>query len=422
MDFNKTITTAFFTLCLACLFACREKSEVIVDEVLNSDASPNIVLIIADDLGWDAFGNYPGITSTKARTPTLDSMAKAGLTFTNFWASPECAPTRASLLTGKYSFRTGVGGVQTPQTATLTADEVILQKYIEQKNAGKYGSAVIGKWHVSGNSPLNAPESLGVPYFSGIMRDGVSDYYNWTQTSGGQEQTITTYTTTHFVNQSINWIKQQQKPFFLWLAFNAPHTPFHRPPLNLIKDQSLADNAAEIRSNPLPYYLAAVEAMDTEIARLLASMSMSQRENTVFIFMGDNGTPGQVAQSPFSSRMAKGTLYQGGINTPLIVCGKGVSRKNAIENSIVQAPDLFATIAGIAGTGTVSYEDGVSLKYLFTESNVKPRAFVYSELFDSTIPTNDGYAIRNEGYSLIQLKNGDEYFYNLKTDSFETGV
>ena len=106
---------------------------------------------------------------------------------------------------------------------------------------------------MSGNSPLDAPEKLGVQYFSGIMRGGVSDYYNWTQTSGGQEQTITTYATTHFVNQSISWINQQQRPYFLWLAFNAPHTPFHRPPLNLIKDQSLADNAAEIRSNPLPY-------------------------------------------------------------------------------------------------------------------------------------------------------------------------
>ena len=95
---------------------------------------PNIVLIIADDLGWDAFGNYPGITSTKANTPTLDSMAKTGLTFTNFWVSPECAPTRASMLTGKYGFRTGVGGVQTPQTATLKTDEVIIQKYIETEN------------------------------------------------------------------------------------------------------------------------------------------------------------------------------------------------------------------------------------------------------------------------------------------------
>ena len=335
--FNGPLTAAFFCLCLASILACKEKGEVMIDAIVVDDFSPNIVLIIADDLGWDAFGNYPGINSAKARTPTLDSMARTGLTFTTFWASPECAPTRASLLTGKYSFRTGVGGVQTPQTATLKATEVIIQKYMEDKMPGKYASAVIGKWHVSGNSPLNAPESLGVPYFSGIMRGGVSDYYNWTQTSGGEEQTITTYTTTHFVNQSISWIKQQQKPFFLWLAFNAPHTPFHRPPLNLIKDQSLTDNAATIRSNPLPYYLASIEAMDTEIARLLASMSKQQKENTVFIFMGDNGTPGQVAQSPFSSRTAKGTLYQGGINTPLFVCGKGVSRKSTIETSLVQA-------------------------------------------------------------------------------------
>ena len=248
--------------------------------------SPNIIFIIADDMGWDVFGNYPGITGTKAHTPTIDSLAHTGITFTNYWVNPVCAPTRAALLTGRYGFRTGVGGVQAPQTAVLQSSETVIQKFINDNTNNKYSTAVIGKWHVSSGSQLNAPENFGIQYYSGIFTGAVQDYYNWTQTSGGAQQTITTYTTSHMVDQSVSWIQQQSKPFFLWLAFNAPHAPFHRPPLNLISNQSLADNQAAINANPFPYYLAAIEAMDKEIARLIGSLTDTEKENTVFVFMG----------------------------------------------------------------------------------------------------------------------------------------
>ena len=414
------VKRAFLFLSLTGLWvslSCTKPANAVLD-VPATASSPNIIFIIADDMGWDAFGTYPGITSTKANTPTLDSLARNGITFTNCWVSPECAPTRASMLTGRYGFRTGVGGVQAPQTAILGADEVIIQKYIDSKTAGKYANAVIGKWHVSGNQ-LNAPESFGVQYFAGFLAGGVPDYYNWTQTSGGTQQTITTYATTHFVNQSISWMRQQSKPFFLWLAFNAPHTPFHRPPLNLITNQSLTDNASAIAANPLPYYLASIDAMDKEIARLLSSMTAAQRENTIIIFVGDNGTPAQVAQLPFTSTTAKGTLAQGGINTPLLICGKNVSRKNATETAPVQGPDLFATLADIAGTGTSIYQDGISLTPLLTDANAARRSAAYSELFGSTLRQHDGYTIRNDRYKLIHLQNNTEYLYNLTTDPFE---
>ncbi len=379
------------------------------------DDSPNIVFIIADDMGWDAFGNAPGINSVKANTPVLDSMAGSGITFTNFWTSPECSPTRASLLTGKYGFRTGVGSAG----QVLSEDEMIIQKYISDKTDNKYSNAVIGKWHVSGGVNLTAPESLGVQYFSGIMIGMVNDYYNWTQTTNGAQQNITTYATTHFVNQSINWMEQQTKPFFLWLAFNAPHTPFHRPPLDLITDQSLSNNQSDVNANPLPYYLASIESMDKEIGRMIASMSEVQRENTVFMIIGDNGTPTQVAQAPYIGR-AKSTLYQGGINCPLIVCGKNVTRKNAIENALVQAPDMFSTFADIAGIGDTSYFDGISVKPLFTNASAAKRTYNYSEFFGNSPSRNDGYTLRNNQYKYIKLQNGTEYLYKLSTDPFET--
>jgi arylsulfatase B len=411
---SKNIFITYFFLVL--LSSCKKDNDSIISSTTDA---PNIIFIIADDLGWDAFGNYPGITSTKAKTPTIDSLAKNGITFTNYWVSPECAPTRASILTGKYGFRTGVGGVQTPQTDVLGSNETIIQKYITDKTNNRYANALIGKWHVSGNAQLNAPENFGVQFYSGLFTGAVTDYYNWTQTSNGIQQNITTYTTTHFVNQSVSWIQQQTKPFFLWLAFNAPHTPFHVPPSSLITNQTLVNTTTAINANPLPYYLAAVEAMDKEIARLISSMSTTQKENTVFVFMGDNGTPSEVAQQPFNTIKSKGSLFQGGINCPLVICGKGITRKNVIETALVQGPDMFATFSDIAGAGSSNYQDAISLKPLFTDANANKRSFTYSEMFNSTPVNNNGYTLRNENYKLIHLTNGTEYFFKVSIDPFE---
>jgi arylsulfatase B len=381
---------------------------------------PNIIFILADDMGWDVFGNYPGMNGTKATTPTIDSLRQNGITFRNFWTNPECTPSRAAMLTGRYGFRTGVGGVQAPQTATLASTETLIQKYITDNTANAYSTAVVGKWHVSPTNQLSAPENFGINYYAGFLTGAVTNYYNWTETSGGTQQTVTNYTTSQFVDKSVNWIAQQTKPFFLWLAFNAPHTPFHRPPLNLIANQTLSDSPSAISANQYTYYLASIEAMDKEIARLISSLTVAQKENTVFAFIGDNGTPKQVAQSPYTMNTAKSTLFQGGINTPLLVCGKNITRKNVVETALVNAPDMFATFADIAGTGTSNYQDGKSIKPLFTNANASKRTFVFSELFGSSISTSDGYTLRNDTYKLIHLDSGTEYFYNLSTDPFET--
>jgi arylsulfatase B len=378
-------------------------------------SSPNVIFIIADDIGWDVFGTYPGITSTKALTPTIDSLARNGITFTNFWVNPECTPTRAAMLTGKYGFRTGMGA----PGAVLQSSETTIQKYISDKTSNAYATAVIGKWHVSGGTNFTAPESFGAQYYSGFLTGTVNDYYNWTQTSNGAQQNVTTYTTSHFVNQSVSWVQQQTKPFFLWLALNAPHSPFHRPPLNLISNQSLSDNQATINANPFPYYLASIEAMDKEIARLISSLTAVQKENTIFVFMGDNGTPGNVAQAPFTGGKAKSTLYQGGVNAPLVICGKNVTRKNTTESAMVHAPDMFTTFADITGAGSANYQDGISIKPLFTNAGAAKRTFAYTELFGSAIAANDGYAIRNENYKLIRLNSGTEYLFKVSSDPFE---
>ncbi|WP_366186398.1 sulfatase-like hydrolase/transferase [Flavobacterium ovatum] len=416
---DRKISLLFYFL-LSIFISCGEDDATpVITPIVTTTQAPNIVFIVADDMGWDVFGKYIGDSSSKATTPILDSLATKGVTFTNFWTNPECSPTRAAILTGRYGFRTSVGGVEAPQVGYLKSTETVIQKYINDKTSNAYATALIGKWHVSLNSQLDAPESFGIQYYSGFLTGGVTDYYNWTQTSNGVQSNVTTYSTTHFVNQSVDWMKKQTNPFFLWLAFNAPHTPFHRPPLSLISNQTLSDNSATISSNPFPYYLAAIEAMDTEIGRMIHSMTAAQKENTVFVIIGDNGTPPRVAQSPYSSTRVKSTLYQGGVNTPLIICGKNVSRKNQIETTLVQAPDLFSTFADIAGTGTTSYQDGVSIKPFLTGSSSAKRTFVYSELFTSLNSSTEGYTLRNDNYKLIHLTSGTEYLYKINTDQFE---
>ncbi len=405
--FIAAITVAFT------LMSCSKK-QANSAEVLVTDA-PNIIFIIADDMGWDAFGNYPNINSRKANTPVLDSLAKTGITFNNYWVNPECSPTRAAMLTGKYGFRTGVGTAG----ATLQNNEYIIQKYITDKTNNLYSNAVIGKWHVSATNNLSAPENFGVQYYSGLFTGALPNYDNWTITSNGAQQNTTTYSTTQLIDQSATWVKNQTKPFFLWLALIAPHTPFHRPPVALITDKSLTDHQTTIDNNPLPYYLAAIEAMDKEIGRLITSLTAAQKENTVFIFMGDNGSPKQVAQFPYSALKSKSTLFQGGINTPLIISGKGVSRKNSLETALVQATDMFTTIAAIATSNLEKYQDGISLKPLLSNANATKRTYAYTEFFGNTVSANDGYAIRNENYKLIHLLNGTEYLYKLTIDPFE---
>ncbi len=401
------------------IISCSKNSNDTPETVLPITNTTNIVFILIDDMGWDVFGNYPNISGTKATTPNIDALAKDGITFINFWTNPVCSPTRASLLTGKYSFRTGVGGVQTPPTATLQSNEIVIQKYINDKTSNKYATALIGKWHVSSNNTLTAPENFGINYFSGILTGAIPDYYNWTQTSNGVQQSVTTYATTQLVDSSVNWIKQQSKPFFLWLAFNAPHTPFHRPPLNLISNQSLSNNTATINANRYTYYLASIEAMDNEIGRLISSLTAAQKENTVFVIMGDNGTPGQVAQAPYTTNGTKSTLFQGGINTPLIISGKNITRKNVVETALVQAQDLFPTFAAIAGAGNENYKDGISITPLFTNADATKRTYVYTEQFGQSSPSTDGYTIRNSNYKLIHLENGTEYLFKISIDPFE---
>tara|TARA_B100000953_G_scaffold4770_1_gene4265 strand:+ start:2829 stop:4115 length:1287 start_codon:yes stop_codon:yes gene_type:complete len=370
--------------------------------------NPNVLLIIADDMGLDASPGY-NVGTLKPNMPNLQNLINSGIRFNNVWSNPVCSPTRSTILTGKYGYRTGVliGG------DPLSTSEISLQTYINANSGNEYSNAVVGKWHLSGTpTQPSHPNDIGVQYFSGVIGGGVESYYNWQHTENGQVSNSNEYTTTKLTDDAITWINDQEQPWFLWLAYNAPHTPFHLPPSDLHYQGSLPEDQASIDTNPLPYYLAAIEAIDSEMGRIFNSISSEDLENTVIIFLGDNGTPGQVVQQ-YHSQRAKGSLYKGGINVPMIISGKGVNRINAQEDALISTVDLFATISELCGISTDEIHDSISFKELLNSSGGNDRSNIYSEL------GSNYFAIRNSTHKYMSFEDGSEALYNLEENPFE---
>ncbi len=176
--------------------------------------------------------------------PNLQSLIDNGIRFTNLWSNPTCTPTRSSIITGKYGFRVDV----TKVGDVLSTSELSLQKYLRDNAA--YSDAVIGKWHIANS--VNHPTNMGVSYYAGLLSGAVSSYDDWKFTTGGERATSTEYITTKFTDLSIEWLNKQTNPWFLWLAYTAPHTPFHLPPSHLHTQVHLSSNQADIDADPLP--------------------------------------------------------------------------------------------------------------------------------------------------------------------------
>lgn len=385
------------------LGACTNEDE----DGIDISTLPNILLIIADDIGKDALQGFSEGT-IKPNTPNVDKIRTEGLAFTNLWVNPTCSPTRASIITGKYGYRTGVKWAGD----RLDQSEQILHSYIKAATNNAYSTALIGKWHLSGENTNLNPESFGMDYYAGLTRGAVQNYYQWQLTENGQGNLQTEYITKVFTDLSIDWVNSQTKPWLLWLAYNAPHTPFHVPPEEMHSQGDLPDYTDGL--DPMPYYMAALEAMDLQIGRLLSEMPEEALDNTIILFLGDNGTPGQVAQAPYSNNSAKGSLYQGGINVPMFVSGKGITRMGEDPN-LICSTDLFATIVELAGSSVTEIHDSKSFASLLSQEAAH-RAFQYAEMNNGM---NDLWTISNGAYKLIVDANGSDEMYDLTDDPYE---
>lgn len=373
---------------------------------------PNILLVIADDLGLDPTPGYmPG--PTKAAMPNLEALMANGLTFDNLWVDPLCSPTRSTILTGRYGLYTGVLNAGT--ASLIPPTEITLHQYLNNINSG-YASCIIGKWHLGGMTPdPTYPNTMGIPHYAGLLTGTANDYFNWNLTINGTTALNTTYITTTFTDLALEWIGQQQQPWFCWLAYNAPHTPLHLPPAFMHSQGALPTDQASITANPLPYYLAMCESVDYELGRLLTTLEPAVLANTVVIFMGDNGTEANTIQLPYVATHAKGTLYEGGVRVPLVIAGPGVTRAGEREPALVNSTDLFSTIVELTGNALPSYENSRSMAPLLSQEGLSVRDCAYTEVLGN----NGGFAYRNARYKYIDPSAGIPRFYDLLLDPWE---
>lgn len=384
---------------------------------------PNVLILLADDLGVDQLASY-GLGSDLPATPTIDSLAESGVLFRNAYGNPICAPTRATIMTGRFSFRTGVGKGPVTGGHTMQLSEVTLPEMLDF--GGVYSHAAIGKWHL-GNDTVGgwlAPNLAGWSHFAGIY-DNVAlpwTYHHWLEVTDGEVSVSHAYLTTRQVDAALEWIGETDGPWVVYLAFSAVHGPFHEPPAELhTVDLSTADSPQE---DPRPYYKAMVEAVDHEIGRLLDGLG-DARANTTVIFAGDNGTPGPVVVPPFPPEQKKGSIREGGIHVPFIVSGPQVSVPGAECDGLVNTTDIYASVAELAGfvLPPDAVIDSVSfVPYLEDPAQPSLRDFAFAESFS---PNGFGpyerveRAIRGERFKLIRIEPLPDQLYDLWTDPFE---
>ena len=339
----------------------------------------NVLLLILDDWGIDAselynapapgvqLANMPNLRQLLFSSGTVGGNPDRGLLFTRGYSQPICSPTRATLLTGRQTYQHGVGNPNPDNV--LPASETTFPEVISER-APQYGLASFGKWHLaSGNSgPL---VTGGWPNFSGTLQGGVQDYNVWNRVKiengvivdpGTSIASLVAagsysspYATSVQVDEAVAFIEEQENdPWVIWMGFNAPHDPFHDPPAALAPEGGYSTSGVSSKDS----YIRMLEALDTEIGRLLASVDQGR---TNVIVLGDNGTPNQVDQAPAGGlAAAKGSLNEGGIHVPFFAAGPDVIQ-TGVSDKLVQVADLFTTILDLTGVDTGDATAGLEL-------------------------------------------------------------
>ncbi len=380
---------------------------------------PNILVVIADDLGIEASACYEGaISSSRAPQPIIAALCARGLVFDDVWSYPMCSPTRATILTGRYGWRTGIGQAISTAHEPLQMEEVILPEVL---GAAGYQTASVGKWHVGYNPEegLARPNEMGWQHFSGLLDGVLDDYYSWYKVTDGTMSLVDNYATSENVDDALAWLEGREAPWLLWVGFNAPHTPLHAPPEDL---QSYTLPGDDIKSRQLDYYQGMIEAMDTELGRLLDGIGEEALKNTVVIYLGDNGTVSGLNQGVYLESHGKSSLFQGGVHVPMVIAGPGVVAGERVAE-MVHLTDLFATIIELAGAtlpSDVDLDSVSMLPYLSAPDAPPQRTRMLTELFGPDQSDEaSGRALRDDRYKLIRFFTGAEVLYDLHDDPLE---
>ena len=399
----------------------------------NEERPPNVVLIFADDLGWRDVG-FMG--SDYYRTPHLDRLARQGMTFTDAYANaPNCAPTRACLMSGQYTPRHGVYTVGTSARGPAhlrklvpTPNETVLDEEIvtlaESFHKAGYATASMGKWHL-GPDPRTQGFDINVAGSNdGSPRGGYFSPYRIPNIEDGPEGE---YVTDRLADEALHFIEQHvDEPFFLYLPHFAVHTPIQAKPELTEKYQDQPASHGQHH----PAYAAMIESLDESVGRIMARLDeLKLADETVVIFCSDNGGHGVVTSNQ-PLRGWKGMLYEGGIRVPLVVRWPGKVEAGSRSETPVITSDFYPTLLEITGaTAPEQPLDGESLLPLLTEQGQLQRTALYWH-FPAYLEANRGAkdpwrttpagAIREGDWKLIEyFEDGRLELYNLADDLSE---
>jgi arylsulfatase A-like enzyme len=306
---------------------------------------PNIIFFLADDLGWADVGWHGG----DIHTPHLDRLANGGAKLEQFYVQAVCSPTRAALLTGRYPMRHGlqVSVVRPWAQYGLPLDERTLPQALRE--AG-YFTAICGKWHLGHYRPEYLPTHRGFDHQYGHY-NGALDYFTHVRDGGhdwhrnDRENHDQGYTTILLGDEAVRLIEGQDasRPFFLYVAFNAPHTPLQAPEEYLRRYAHIPDKKRQA-------YAAMVHCLDEQVGRIVAAVERrGLMRNTLFLFSSDNGGHTQLGATNGPLRGQKGTLYEGGVRVPAFAHWAGRIPPGTVVNAPLHIVDWFPTLVNLAG-------------------------------------------------------------------------
>jgi len=388
---------------------------------------PNILIILTDDLGSQDLSYYG---KRDIRTPNIDLLARSGMRFDRFYAnSPVCSPTRASLLSGRYPEMVGVPGLVRSKPEDnfgyLKPDAILLPKLLKQ---AQYNTAIIGKWNLGLEAP-NTPNRKGFDFFNGFLDDMMDDY--WTHLRNGKnfmrENEKEIYPQGHatdiFSDWAVEYIQKQKNsknPFFLYLAYNAPHFPVQPPAEWLAKVKAREPGISDKRTK----LVALIEHLDNGIGNVIRTLKETGvYDNTLIVFLSDNG--GHLEEDGYNGTLRDGkqSVYEGGLRIPAFFVWANQIKANSVSKQIALTMDIYPTISEITGAKINHKIDGVSLLPVLRNPIEK---LIERPVFFTRREGNPRYggqtiqAVISDNWKLLQNSPFSPYeLYNLSDDPLE---
>jgi len=386
----------------------------------NATPRPNILFILADDLGYGDLGCYG---APDIRTPHLDRLATQGMRLTDFYANgATCSPTRYAFITGRYQQRGGLEYAlyyQEMGAGLPPGDDTLASRL---RSAG-YATALIGKWHL-GYDADRQPNRQGFEYFFGLL-GGNHHYFTHVDRMGVpdlflNEQPVerTGYSTDLFTDDALRYLREKRdRPFFLFLAYNAPHFPYQGPG-DAARDVKPKDKSWSEGSRA--HFVSMVESLDRGVGRVLAELDrLGLKDNTLVVFTSDNG--GDLRGRNLPLRGLKGSLWEGGIRVPCIVRFPGRVATGRISDQPAITMDWTATLLALAGA-TKPALDGIDILPILNSST---RSHQERTLFWRRVPepvrggVKPQRAVREGRWKLVDHPDGPWHLFNLIADPGE---